>query len=109
MRGVRHEAAKYLIRNALKLVKATFQTIYSNRHRGSDYADISETRIAREAIKRGGLFTNDRYRVRMEVTPPDVEGGDPHYKIIEVLDLTEAARQGSLRLSKPKGKPKKRL
>lgn len=33
---------------------------------------------------------DDRYRVRMEVTPPESEGGDPRYKILEVLDFTQA-------------------
>src|SRR5664279_5444942 len=43
------------------------------------YADISETAIAKDAMKRGGSFVNDRYRVRMEVTPPEIEEGAPHY------------------------------
>ena len=37
------------------------------------YADISETTIASEAMKRGGSFMDDRYRVRMEITPPHGE------------------------------------
>ena len=37
------------------------------------WADISETTIASEAMKRGGSFMDDRCRVRMEITPPDVE------------------------------------
>jgi hypothetical protein len=72
------------------------------------YADISQTNIAKEAMRRGGSFTNDRYRVRMEVTAPDVEGGDPHYKITEVLDFTPAPQQAALPLPKPRKNTKKR-
>jgi len=78
------------------------------------YADVSETFIARDAVRRGGSFMNDRYRVRMEVTPPSTEEGAPHYKITEVLDFTPAERQTSLPLKKkrpvpqPKRKPSKR-
>jgi hypothetical protein len=68
------------------------------------YADISETSIASDAIKRGGSFVNDRYRVRMEVTPPDIDDGEPHYKIIAVLEFTPAPQQGNLALPKPRGK-----
>lgn len=34
------------------------------------YADIKETSIAKDAVKRGGSFMNDRYKVKMEITPP---------------------------------------
>jgi hypothetical protein len=74
------------------------------------YADISETSIAKDAIKRGGSFTNDRYRVRMEVTEPDTEDGDPHFKITQVLDFTPAPQQTNLPLPKTRAKrapPKK--
>jgi hypothetical protein len=79
-----------------------------NYKRKHIYADISETSIARDAMKRGGSFTNDRYRVRMEVTPPDADGGEPHFKILQVLDFTEAQQQAALPLPKPKAKAKKR-
>ncbi len=79
-----------------------------NLQRKHIYADISETDIAREALRRGGSFTNDRYRVRMEVTPPDTEEGEPHYKILEVLDFTPAPQQTTLALPPPKRKPRKR-
>jgi hypothetical protein len=78
------------------------------------YADISETNIAKDAVRRGGSFMNDRYRVRMDVTPPATVDGTPHYKITEVLDFTPAERQTSLPLRrkrqtpKPKHKPSKR-
>jgi len=78
------------------------------------YADVFETNIAKDAVRRGGSFMNDRYRVRMEVTPPATEDGTPHYKIIEVLDFTPAERQTSLPLRgkrhtpQPKRKPSKR-
>lgn len=64
------------------------------------YADISKTSIGADAMKRGGSFVNDRYRVRMEVTPPDTDDGDPHYKIIEVLEFTPAPQQGNLAFPK---------
>jgi hypothetical protein len=70
------------------------------------YADISKTSIGSDAMKRGGSFVNDRYRVRMEVTPPDTDDGDPHYKIIEVLEFTPAPQQGNLPLLKPRSKPR---
>jgi hypothetical protein len=54
------------------------------------YADIKDTDIAKDAVKRGGSFMNDRYRVRMEVTPPDKENGAPQYKITDVLEFTPA-------------------
>lgn len=72
------------------------------------YADISETAIAKDGMRRGGSFVNDRYRVRMEVTPPESEDGTPHYKIKEVLDFTEAPQQAMLPLRAPKRKAKKR-
>jgi hypothetical protein len=37
------------------------------------YADVKETSIARDAVNRGGSFVNDRYRVRMEVSRPNVQ------------------------------------
>lgn len=66
------------------------------------YADISETSIATDAIKRGGSFMNDRYRVRMEVTEPDTDDGEPHFKINQVLEFTPAPQQASLQLPKPR-------
>jgi hypothetical protein len=72
------------------------------------YADISETAIAKDAMKRGGSFVNDRYRVRMEVTPPEIEEGAPHYKIKEVLDFNPAPQQAVLALPKPRAARKKR-
>ena len=47
----------------------TWRFNYKRKH---IYADISKTGIARDAMKRGGSFTNDRYRVRMEITPARV-------------------------------------
>jgi hypothetical protein len=77
------------------------------------YADVSETSIAKDAVRRGGSFMNDRYRVRMEVMPAASEDGTPHYKILEVLDFSPAEQQTSLPLRKPRrntktAKPKKR-
>jgi hypothetical protein len=72
------------------------------------FADVSDTTIAAEAFKRGSSNKNDRYRVRMEVTPPEKEDGTPHYKILEVLDFTPAEEQSSFQLRKPRRKPKRR-
>jgi hypothetical protein len=69
------------------------------------YVDISETNIAKDAVRRGGSFMNDRYRVRMEVTLPPTDEGTPHYKIIEVLDFTPAERQTSLPLKRKRQLP----
>jgi hypothetical protein len=70
------------------------------------YADIKETRIAKDAVKRGGSFMNDRYKVRMEITSAETEDGTPHYRIIEVLEFTPAERQMPLPLKKARNKPK---
>jgi len=70
------------------------------------YADIKETTIAKDAVKRGGSFMNDRYKVKMEITPADTEEGTPHYKIIQVLEFTPAERQIPLPLKKTRAKPK---
>jgi hypothetical protein len=68
------------------------------------YADVSETTIGADAVRRGGSFMNDRYRVRMEVTPAESDEGTPHYKILEVLDFTPAEQQASLPLKKTRRK-----
>ena len=73
------------------------------------YADISETSIAQDAIRRGGSFINDRYRVRMEVTPSETnDGAAAHYKILKVLDFTLADQQSALPLRKPRKKSVKK-
>jgi hypothetical protein len=72
------------------------------------YADISETSIAQDAIRRGGSFINDRYRVRMEVTVAETNDGAAHYKILKVLDFTEAEQQSALPLRKPRKKSAKK-
>jgi hypothetical protein len=72
------------------------------------YAEIYKTSIAQDAIKRGGSFTNDRYRVRMDVTEPESNEGTPHYKIQEVLDFTPADQQSALPLNKPRKKSVKK-
>jgi hypothetical protein len=70
------------------------------------YADIKETTIARDAVKRGGSFMNDRYKVKMDITPAETEDGTPHYKITEVLEFAPAERQIPLPLKKARAKPK---
>ncbi len=66
------------------------------------YADIRGTSIAKDAVRRGGSFMNDRYKVEMEVAPPDTEDGTAHYKVLRVIDFTPADKQIPLPLKKPK-------
>ncbi|MBR0753904.1 hypothetical protein JQ604_17100 [Bradyrhizobium jicamae] len=73
--------------------------VYGDKH---IYADISETSIGSDAWTRGGSFRDDRYRVRMEVTPPATPNGDIHYKVVEVLEFTSASQQPGLPLPVPK-------
>jgi len=68
------------------------------------YADIKGTSIAKDAMRRGGSLVNDRYKVKMDVLPPDTEDGTPHYRITEVLDFTPADEQISMALRKPRKK-----
>jgi hypothetical protein len=72
------------------------------------YVGISRTNIAKDAVKRGGSFRNDRYRVKMEITPPPKPDGTPHYEIIEVLDFTAADQQIPMPLKKPRKKRAKK-
>lgn len=86
-------------------VKAPRRFLYRNK---PIYAGISQTRIAKDAVKRGGSFKNDRYKVRMQVTPPPKPDGTPHYEIIEVLDFTGADQQIPMPLKKPRKKRAKK-
>ncbi|MCK1716541.1 hypothetical protein [Bradyrhizobium sp. 141] len=72
------------------------------------YADIKGTSIAKDAVKRGGSFMNDRYRVKMEVTPPNDEHAETRYKIVEVLEFTPAEQQISMKLRAAKKPVRKR-
>ena len=74
----------------------------------SIYADIRDTNIAKDAVRRGGSFMNDRYKVRMEVRPPNEEHPETHYKIVEVLEFTPAERQINMKLGSARKKPTKR-
>jgi len=69
------------------------------------YANITNTQIATDAIRRGGALVNDLYKVRMEVTQHQTETGNwrPEYKIIEVLDFQPAPQQTSLFTDGPLG------
>jgi hypothetical protein len=73
------------------------------------YADIKETNIAKDAVKRGGSFMNDRYKVKMDITPAATDDGTPHYKIIEVLEFTPAEQQINMPLRRRKKHAKKRV
>jgi hypothetical protein len=72
------------------------------------YADIRETNIAKDAVKRGGSFMNDRYKVKMEISPPNDDHAETHYKIIEVLEFTPAEQQITMKLRAAKKKPVKK-
>ncbi|WP_426530482.1 hypothetical protein [Bradyrhizobium sp. McL0615] len=73
------------------------------------YVDISQTTIAKEAVKRGGAFKNDRYRVKMEIEPqPGKPDATPHYKIVEVMEFTTADQQIAMPLKKPRKKRAKK-
>lgn len=55
------------------------------------FADISETEIARDAIRRGGVAVGDRYRVMMEITQHQTKKRiTNHYKIVKVLEFIPA-------------------
>jgi len=72
------------------------------------YADVRQTSIAKDALRRGGSFVNDRYKVKMEVTPPATDDGTSHYRILDVLEFTPAEQQGNLPLRKPRKKAAKK-
>jgi hypothetical protein len=58
------------------------------------YADISETKIAEAAVKRGAALADDAYEVRLEVTTPidkQVKRGTPSYKILRVNKFIPAS------------------
>jgi hypothetical protein len=57
------------------------------------YADISETKIAQDALARGTAAAEDAYQVRLEITTEvDPQGNrkDPTYKVLEVLRFVPA-------------------
>jgi hypothetical protein len=69
--------------------------------RDHEYMDISETKIAEDALARGGAMVNDSYQVKLEITTPiDSEGrpGRASYKILEVIKFIPGSTesQGSL-------------
>jgi hypothetical protein len=69
--------------------------------RRHEYIDISETKIAEDAIARGGSMVDDAYQVRLEITTPmnrTGKAGTPSFKILEVLKFIPAphSHQGSL-------------
>jgi hypothetical protein len=72
------------------------------------YADIKGTTIAKDAVKRGAAFMNDRYKVRMEITPAANDDGTPRYKIIEVLEFTQGDQQINMTLRSRRKKPAKK-
>ncbi|MDA9476213.1 hypothetical protein XI03_17195 [Bradyrhizobium sp. CCBAU 65884] len=72
------------------------------------YVDIRDTNIAKDAVKRGGSFMNDRYKVKMEITPPSDDQAEPQYKITEVLEFTPAEQQINMKLRTAKKKPIKK-
>jgi hypothetical protein len=57
-----------------------------------EYMDIRETEIAPLAMKRGGAFVDDAYKVELEITQEHKPAGGitNHYKIRRVLDFRPA-------------------
>jgi hypothetical protein len=55
------------------------------------YMDISETSIASDAVRRGGVNVGDSYHVMLEITQVEQESGNftNRYKIKEVLDFKQ--------------------
>lgn len=62
------------------------------------YADITGTTIASDALRRGSVAVNDRYKVRLEITEHETPQGQFRntYKVVEVLEFTPAPRQQNL-------------
>ena len=56
-----------------------------------EYFDISNTDIAKEAIQRGGAFTDDLYHVKAEITQSLNQSGKikNEYSIIEVIEFKQ--------------------
>ncbi|GJM05034.1 MAG: hypothetical protein DHS20C09_10250 [marine bacterium B5-7] len=59
---------------------------------------ISETTIAKDAIRRGGAMVNDAYHVELQITQKTVNTGHitNNYKVLKVLDFRPAPKQGAL-------------
>ena len=56
------------------------------------YMDISETKIANEAMVRGGAMVDDAYYVKLQISQEHTDKGKikNHYKILEVLGFRAA-------------------
>jgi hypothetical protein len=57
------------------------------------YADITETNIAADAMRRGAANVEDAYQVKLQITTEvDAQGNktEPQYKILEVVHFIEA-------------------
>lgn len=65
--------------------------------------DISETSIATDAIKRGGVYLSDVYRVDLEITEEKTRSGafTNRYKIKRVHSFNPGPRQTSLPFDEP--------
>jgi hypothetical protein len=69
------------------------------------YADISATKIAEEAMERGGALSDDAYQVSLEVTTPFDPQGKPKapvYKIVDVLRFVPGSPAVQQSLFQPK-------
>lgn len=73
----------------------------------SEIGSTKSTSIGKEAVKRGASYMNARYKVKMEVRPPNDEHPETHYKITEVLDFTPAEQQINMKLKPAKKRPAK--
>lgn len=60
--------------------------------------DISETRIAQDAVARGAVMVEDSYQVKLQVTTPIPKKGKPgksSYKVLEVIKFIPGSPHGT--------------
>ena len=68
--------------------------LYNGKHIN---VDISETKIAADAMERGAVYTDDMYRVRLKITEfPHVKRKRPQYKALEIVGFRPGNRQGEM-------------
>jgi len=63
------------------------------------YMDISETTIAADTMKRGGVRTGDSYLAEIEVT--ETEGKDPEFKVKKVLEFRPGQNLAQMLIDPP--------
>lgn len=70
-------------------------TMLKNHH----YMDISETSIAADTMKRGGVRTGDSYLAEIEVT--ETEGKEPEFRVKKVLEFRPGQNLTQLLIEPP--------